>query len=188
KTRNSTIENHFCLKNIIDSTKEIAKKGSDKKEENNIYSTIIHSTRMVYSRAKHLAPIYINKRPFTLELDENSEIFNANIIKQKMEQVWIIILNNACDEFEKSTKNIEDRKIDIDISNENSKVVIKIKDNAGDGIPEHVLPNIFNPFASTKVNKGMGVGLNIAKQIVELHNGTIEAYNEDKCAIFCVEI
>ncbi|MEA1917483.1 MAG: response regulator, partial [Campylobacterota bacterium] len=68
------------LKNIIDSTKEIVKKGSDKKDENNIYSTIIHSTRMVYSRAKHLAPIYINKRPFTLELDENSEIFNANII------------------------------------------------------------------------------------------------------------
>ena len=176
------------LKNIIDTTREISKKGKNRFDDENIYSTIIFSTRMVYNRAKYLMPIYINDKLFTLETNEDTEVFTSSIIKEKIEQVWIIILNNACDEFKKSKKEFDERKIEITITQTDDKTTIKFKDNAGTGIPEHILPKIFEPFASTKTDEGMGIGLNIAKQIIEHHNGKIEAYNEDNCAVFEVEI
>ena len=176
------------LRGIIDTTLTISKKGQNKRQKENIYSALIFSTRMIYNRAKHLSSIYINDILFNLDINENFEIFESNIIKEKMEQVWIIILNNACDEFTKSTKEFDDRKIDIKIFKNGDKTIIKFKDNAGDGIPDTILPKIFEPFESTKVNKGMGIGLNIAKKIVEQHDGTIKAYNEDCFAVFEVEI
>ena len=176
------------LRGIIDTTREISKKGKNKLQQENLYSTLIFSTRMIYNRAKHLSSIYINDTLFNLDINENFKIFNANIIKEKMEQVWIIILNNACDEFVKTTKEFDDRRIDIIIIQKDNKTIIKFKDNAGNGIPDSILPKIFEPFESTKTEQGMGVGLNIAKQIIEQHNGTIKAFNEDNCAVFEVEI
>lgn len=52
-------------------------------------------------------------------------------------------------------------------------VVIEVEDN-GHGIPEQVLPKIFDPFFSTKeVGEGTGLGLSIAYKIVEQHGGRI---------------
>lgn len=178
------------LRNIIDTTREIAKKGKNKKEKENLYATLIYATRMVYNRAKHLSQMYINGIPFSLDINENFETFEADILKEKIEQIWIIILNNACDEFEKTSKEFSDRRIDIIINKDikNDKILITFKDNAGKGISEDLLPKIFEPFVSTKVESGIGVGLNIAKEIIELHNGTIKAYNEDKYAVFEIEL
>lgn len=176
------------IKNIIDTTREIAKKGSNEFEKINIYSTLIHASRMIYNRAKHVSPIFINGVEFTLELSENSELFELSAIKEKLEQVWIILLNNACDEFGNTQREFHDRKIDITISRSNEKTVVIFKDNAGSGIPENILPKIFEPFQSTKTYSGMGVGLNIAQQIVEQHKGKIQAYNEESWAVFRVEI
>jgi len=50
-------------------------------------------------------------------------------------------------------------------------VEVRIEDN-GPGIPAEVMDNIFKPFYSTKEN-GVGLGLSVAKEIVEKHQGTI---------------
>lgn len=42
----------------------------------------------------------------------------------------------------------------------------------------------FEPFQSGKAGSGVGIGLNIAKEIIETHSGTIKAYNEDNQAVF----
>jgi signal transduction histidine kinase len=49
---------------------------------------------------------------------------------------------------------------------------VKIKDS-GFGINDEIIKNIYEPLYTTKV-KGVGLGLSIVKEIVELHNGTID--------------
>ncbi len=58
--------------------------------------------------------------------------------------------------------------------------------DTGPGIPEDILPYIFDPFFSTKKQgDGVGLGLSIAYRIIEGHGGKILAYNlEDGGACF----
>lgn len=58
-----------------------------------------------------------------------------------------------------------------------------LKDNGG-GIDPKIMNKLFDLFSSTKKHKGMGIGLNIAKSIVDKHNGTIKPYNSDEGAVF----
>jgi signal transduction histidine kinase len=176
------------LQNIINSTNTISRKGKIGFHSENLYSSLIFSTQLIYNRSKHLMPVYINDTLFDLDLASDYENYPFSIIKEKIEQVWIIILNNACDEFERSSKKYADRKMIIEIISDGDKIKILFKDNANEGIPEDILPNIFDPFVSTKLDKGTGVGLNIAKEIIEEHYGIIKAYNEKEFAIFEVEL
>jgi signal transduction histidine kinase len=48
----------------------------------------------------------------------------------------------------------------------------------GSGIPEDKLKEVFEPFFSSKAG-GMGMGLSIARTIVEAHSGSISANNRD---------
>jgi nitrogen fixation/metabolism regulation signal transduction histidine kinase len=58
---------------------------------------------------------------------------------------------------------------------EQERVVIEVKDN-GSGIPADVLDNIFIPFFTTRHN-GSGIGLSLAKQIMQLHQGSIQVHS-----------
>jgi signal transduction histidine kinase len=51
------------------------------------------------------------------------------------------------------------------------KMVVIVADT-GDGIPKDILPRIFEPYFTTKT-KGAGLGLSIARRIVEAHGGTL---------------
>jgi two-component system nitrogen regulation sensor histidine kinase NtrY len=55
---------------------------------------------------------------------------------------------------------------------EQEQVVIEVKDN-GSGIPSDILDSIFIPFFTTRPN-GSGIGLSLAKQIMQLHQGSIQ--------------
>lgn len=70
-------------------------------------------------------------------------------------------------------------RIEISAAVEENGIVIEIKDS-GAGIPQAMLSKIFNKFtqvASTRVHSqgGLGVGLALTKEFVELHHGTIKA-------------
>lgn len=184
-TNTSEIEDALRrISNIVESMREIAGKGKEEAEPIDLCMTIIMALRMVHNRIKHISPVFINGRYFNLDMQPDQMCrFRAFGNKQRIEQVWIVILNNALDELFKSEKCFEERLININVMRKHEHIVVRIKDNAG-GIPEYIMPTIFEPFASNKPSSGMGLGLNIAKQIVEEHHGEIFAYNEDGGAVF----
>lgn len=55
------------------------------------------------------------------------------------------------------------------------RVALVVSDN-GPGFPEHLMPRLFEPYATTKA-KGTGLGLAVVKKIVEEHHGDIEVTN-----------
>ncbi len=87
----------------------------------------------------------------------------------KLKQVFLNILRNAFEAVE------EKGKINISISllkeQEGSKIRVFISDN-GCGIPEENRETVFEPFYTTKAS-GIGLGLPIARKIIEQHRGTI---------------
>ena len=57
-------------------------------------------------------------------------------------------------------------------------IVVSCADT-GAGIPPHLIDKIFEPFVTTKgIEKGIGLGLSIARQIIESHGGFFSVYSE----------
>jgi signal transduction histidine kinase len=92
--------------------------------------------------------------------------------RQSLVELFVILLDNAI----KYSPNKS--KISLKVEKEKNKVFVRIRDH-GMGIKACDLPHIFNRFyrADTSRSKekvdGYGLGLSIAKRIVEFHNGTI---------------
>ena len=108
-----------------------------------------------------------------LDLQEDIKIDGY---ENELTQCLINIYNNAKDVL-KEVKD-ENKYIFISSSIQEDKAIIKIKDSAG-GIPEDVLPKIFDPYFTTKhKSQGTGLGLHMTYSlIVDGMNGTIEANN-----------
>ena len=72
----------------------------------------------------------------------------------------------------------EDRIISIRTSRVENFAQLSVSDR-GSGIPDEKLNAVFEPFFTSKA-EGMGMGLSIARTIVEAHNGQISARNRDQ--------
>lgn len=175
------------IANIVESMREMAQSSKEVKEKTNIYSTLITSLTMVHNRSKQISRIYLNNEQFDINnIDKNQFSFFSKVQKQRIEQVWVIVINNALDELIK-IENYENRILNILLYEEENEIIVKFKDNAG-GIKEDIINDIFEPFVSSKDHSGMGVGLNIAKKIIEEQNGDILAYNQDAGAVFEIKL
>lgn len=87
----------------------------------------------------------------------------------RLEQVVINLINNAC----QSLKSMED-SITINTFEEDNKAIIEVIDK-GEGIDEKELKHIFDPFYTTKREKGgTGLGLSISYNIVKNHGGELK--------------
>ena len=91
----------------------------------------------------------------------------------QLQQVLINLIVNAAD----AMQDLEDsqRKIVVRAARNRDSAEIEIADS-GPGILAGKVSEIFEPFYTTKAN-GMGMGLSIARTIVEAHGGEISAQN-----------
>jgi len=112
---------------------------------------------------------------------------NILIYQNELMQVILNILKNSEDNF--IEKNIQNGKIEIITSKKDNNYIIEIFDNGG-GIPKDILPNIFDPYFSTKSEKnGTGLGLYMSKTIVEEHhNGELSVVNTSIGVCFKIEL
>ena len=92
---------------------------------------------------------------------------------QKLEQIIINLTVNASHALE----GRPDPKIEITARVDGKFLALRIADN-GTGIPEAILPKIWEPFFTTKpAGKGTGLGLAIIREILDKAGGRIEARN-----------
>ena len=89
-----------------------------------------------------------------------------------LEQVLINLVLNAAQAV---TQTPNPRISLLAWSDEQERMVIEVKDN-GSGIPADLLDSIFIPFFTTRPN-GSGIGLSLAKQIMQLHQGSIQVHS-----------
>jgi len=66
-------------------------------------------------------------------------------------------------------------QVEVVLTHEVPQAIILVKDT-GRGISPEALPKIFKPFFTTR-KEGTGLGLSLAKGIVESHGGTIDAFS-----------
>jgi len=85
-------------------------------------------------------------------------------------------------------------RVDARLRRQRDEVVVTVSDT-GRGIPPEFLPYVFDRFRQadggiTRAKGGLGLGLSIARDLVELHGGTVavESAGEDQGAVFSVTL
>jgi len=92
----------------------------------------------------------------------------------KLRQVFSNIIDNAIDAMESATG---ERRLEFAIQNNGAGMAaVRIRDN-GCGIADDKIAKIFNPFYTSKTN-GTGLGLGVAKKVIDSHRGTIEVHSK----------
>jgi signal transduction histidine kinase/ActR/RegA family two-component response regulator len=109
----------------------------------------------------------------SINLPDESLLMNADPIR--LAQVIGNLLTNAAKYTEASGR------IGITANKEGNHVVLRIRDN-GIGIAPDMLPHIFELFvqvdhAATRSQGGLGIGLTLVKNLVEMHQGKVEAHS-----------
>ena len=120
--------------------------------------------------------IYITKRGIKIQLKINNSIKEFKIlgIENRIEQILANLLDNSIS-FSENNKII---LVEI-TKDQNDRVILSVIDQ-GKGFKEQKLTKIFERFYSNRPDKfgeHSGLGLNIVKNLVELHGGIINASN-----------
>jgi PAS domain S-box-containing protein len=125
-----------------------------------VIDTAIEASRPAMEAKKHNLKVFVAEEPIRLLADPT-----------RLTQVVTNLLTNAA----KYTP--EQGEIELAAGKENTEIVIRITDN-GMGIPPSMLDEVFEMF--TQVDRtldrsegGLGIGLALARQMVQLHGGTL---------------
>lgn len=173
ETQNRLIEDLLDVARIISGKLEIVAVPVDAAE---IVKYSVESVRPA-AEAKHIS--------IDVGIDDNAINATVEGDKNRLMQVFSNLLTNAI-KFGR-----ERGKIDVAVSANNNHVEIQITDD-GIGISRDFLPLVFERFrqdtsASAK-NGGLGLGLAIARNLVEMHGGSVNVHSEgeNKGSVFTV--
>ena len=112
-----------------------------------------------------LARQQVLSKPIKIELQQAPDLPEVEHDSDQIHQVLLNLLLNAVQAMEAGTVRVE-------IGPQGSYASVLVSDTGRGIAPQH-LSNIFRPFYTTKGN-GTGLGLSLARRIVEEHHGRIE--------------
>jgi signal transduction histidine kinase len=156
---------HYSIKNIVRivrALKQYSRLDQAKEEEADIIEGIENTLIILGNQLKHEIEV----------VKEYTESPRLICNPDELNQVWTNIVQNAIHAMNGKGK------LTIKVFPEDTNLCVVIKDN-GCGIPKQIIDRIFDPFFTTKdQGKGTGLGLGIAKGIIEKHNGKIVVESE----------
>ena len=117
-----------------------------------------------------LARQQVLSKPIKIELEKSPALQVVEHDSDQIHQVLLNLLLNAVQAIEGPGS------VKVEILSQDDFASISVTDTGRGIAPEH-LPNIFRPFYTTKGN-GTGLGLSLARRIVEEHRGRIEVTSE----------
>jgi signal transduction histidine kinase len=159
---------HLLIKQMSNTIDDFRYYLNPKNKKENFY--ILDSIKLVLSILEE----NIRFNNITLIVDE-IDLLTAYGYKNQYSQVIYNILNNSIDALVSIKR--EEKIIKILIYDENDRAVCEIIDNAG-GISDEIKENIFDAYFTTKNNSdGTGLGLYMAKTIINNMNGFIQWSN-----------
>jgi signal transduction histidine kinase len=131
----------------------------------NVVLSAVETSRPAIEAARHKLDISLPAEPITLQAD-----------LVRLAQVVANLLNNAAKYTDPGGS------ISIAVRREAGDAVISVRDT-GVGITADMLPNIFDMFAQgsrtlERAQGGLGIGLTLSRNLVELHGGRIEARSD----------
>jgi signal transduction histidine kinase len=124
----------------------------------NLNTTVEHAMMLAHQQ--------VLSKPIKIELQKAPELPEVEHDSDQIHQVLLNLLLNAIQAVD------GEGTVRVEISSRETFASVVVSDT-GRGIPSQNLPNIFRPFYTTKGN-GTGLGLSLARRIVEEHQGRIE--------------
>lgn len=180
-TRNVQIQAQL-VDDLFDVTRIARGKLTLREQSVNLHSVIRNALRTCSGTDRGTKPVHIESR-----LDAGS--FYVRGDEGRLEQVFWNLIRNAI-KFTPAGGKIHVRSWNP----RRDRIAVEVRDT-GVGIPPEVLPRLFDVFeqgeaATTRTFGGLGLGLAIAKGIVELHGGSVTASSagKGKGASFTVEL
>jgi len=170
--------------NIVCALVEFSRAGELRLKAEDINSVLENSMGLVQRK--------INSAGIEIFKELASDLPKVSIDSNKIEQVFINLLLNAADAMPKGGKlfirsypiQLNDAKSGVARRNRDhfklmeKAVVVQIEDT-GNGILKENLGRVFDPFFTTKGPKGgVGLGLAITKNIIDMHKGVIDIESE----------
>ena len=127
-------------------------------------------------------------KEITIDVTAPEDLLFVKADPVRLEQIIWNLLNNSV----KFTPN--GGRIELRLEEDRNHIVLKVTDN-GQGIDSSFLPHIFEIFrqadsGTNRVQSGMGIGLAVVQQLVELHGGSVTAHSEGagKGATFTIRL
>jgi signal transduction histidine kinase len=124
----------------------------------------------------------LKKKSIRLERDYPGDVPLVAANAGELNQVWTNLIDNAIDAMDVGGT------LQLRVRRNEAWLEVEVADD-GPGIPEEIRAHMFEPFFTTKeVGVGTGLGLGIARRIVDTHQGHIEVRSEPGRTVMCVRL